>query len=112
MPRFWNSLDVAVVPSLYEPFGLVALEALACGVPVIASAVGGLKEIVIDGRCGLLVPPGDPAALARALCTVLSDESLRARLSAGARLRAEDFSLQRRSSQLLGFLLDRADKAA
>jgi glycosyltransferase involved in cell wall biosynthesis len=112
MPRFWNSLDVAVVPSLYEPFGLVALEALACGVPVIAGAVGGLKEIVIDGRCGLLVPPGDPAALARALCTVLSDESLRARLSAGARLRAEDFSLQRRSSQLLGFLLDRADKAA
>ena len=112
MPQFWNSMDIAVVPSLSEAFGLSALEALACGVPVIASAVGGLKEIVVDDRCGLLVPPGDPAALARALCTMLTDESLRARLSAGARLRAQDFSLQRRSRQLLGFLLDRADKAA
>jgi glycosyltransferase involved in cell wall biosynthesis len=112
MSQFWNAVDIAVVPSLSEVFGLSALEALACGVPVIASAVGGLKEIVIDGRCGLLVQPGDPAALARALCTVLSDASLRARLSAGARSRAQDFSLQRRSSQLLGFLLDPADKAA
>src|SRR5260370_10075358 len=112
IPRFWNSLDAAVVPSLYEPFGLVALEALACGVPVIASAVGGLNEIVTHGRCGLLVPPGDTAALARTLCTVLRDESLRARLRAGARLRAEDFSLQRRSRQLFRFLLDRAAKSA
>jgi glycosyltransferase involved in cell wall biosynthesis len=112
MPRFWNSLDIAVVPSLYEPFGLGALEALACGVPVIASSVGGLNEIVTHGRCGLLVPPGDTAALARTLCTVLGDESLRARLRGGARLRAQDFSLQRRSRQLLRFLLDRADKAA
>ena len=56
MPQFWNSVDICVVPSLIEPFGLVALEALACGVPVIASAVGGLKEIVVEGKCGLLVP--------------------------------------------------------
>ena len=46
--------------SLYEPFGLVALEALACGVPVVATAVGGLREIVVDGESGILVPPGDP----------------------------------------------------
>ena len=59
MPKFWNSVHVAVVPSLYEPFGLVALEALACGVPVVASTAGGLKEIVQHGESGLLDPPGD-----------------------------------------------------
>ena len=64
MPQFWNSVDIAVVPSLSESFGLVALEALACGVPVIATAVGGLKEVVVDGECGLLVPPGDGLGLA------------------------------------------------
>ena len=58
MPQFWNSVDICVVPSLIEPFGLVALEALACGVPVIASAVGGLKEIVVEGECGSLVRRG------------------------------------------------------
>jgi glycosyltransferase involved in cell wall biosynthesis len=112
MPEFWSSVDVAVVPSLYEPFGLVALEALACGVPVIASAVGGLKEIVVDGECGVLVPPGDAAALARALRQLLTDDSLRQRLGVAARPRAEQFSLQRRSSELLGLLRERAEKAA
>jgi glycosyltransferase involved in cell wall biosynthesis len=111
MPGFWNSVDVAVVPSLYEPFGLVALEALACGVPVVATATGGLKEIVVDGECGLLVPPGDIDALARALCSLLTDESLRLRLSAGARLRAPCFSLRRRSHELLEFLSERNDSA-
>ena len=112
MPAFWGGVDVAVVPSLYEPFGLVALEALACGVPVIASAVGGLKEIVVDGQCGLLVPPGDAGALARALRLLLTNEALRRRLAAGARLRAQQFSLQRRSRELLTLILKRAVKAA
>ena len=103
---------MAVVPSLYEPFGLVALEALACGVPVIATAVGGWNEIVVHGDCGLLVPPGDPAALAQALQRLLIDEPLRRRLSAGARLRAREFSMQRRSRELLALVLERADKAA
>lgn len=106
MPRFWNSLDVAVVPSLYEPFGLVALEALACGVPVIATITGGLKEIVVDRECGLLVPPGDTEALSRALRLLLTDEPLRQRLAAGARLRAQEFSLQRRSRELLALVRD------
>jgi glycosyltransferase involved in cell wall biosynthesis len=110
MPQFWNSVDIAVVPSLSEAFGLVALESLACGVPVIASAVGGLKEVVIDGQCGLLVPPGDAAALTRALDTLLADESLRTRLSAGARLRAQHFGLQRRSRELLSLVLEPKEK--
>jgi glycosyltransferase involved in cell wall biosynthesis len=112
MPAFWGAVDVAVVPSLYEPFGLVALEALACGVPVIASAVGGLREIVADGECGLLVPPGDVGALARALRLLLTNEPLRRRLAAGARLRAQQFSLQRRSRELLTLILERTVKAA
>jgi glycosyltransferase involved in cell wall biosynthesis len=111
MPKFWNSLDLAVVPSLNEAFGLVALEALACGIPVIAAAAGGLKEIVVDGECGLLVPPGDAAGLARALYSLLTDESLRVRLTAGARLRAQDFSLQNRSRRLLEFLSERSADA-
>jgi glycosyltransferase involved in cell wall biosynthesis len=112
MPEFWISKDVAVVPSLTEAFGLVALEALACGVPVVATTAGGLKEIVIDGECGLLVPPGDTAALARALRLLLTDEQLRRRLSAAARLRAENFSLQRRSRELLTLFQERTEKAA
>jgi glycosyltransferase involved in cell wall biosynthesis len=112
MSEFWNSLSVAVVPSLYEPFGLVALEAMACGVPVVATAVGGLKEIVHDGESGLLVPPGDAASLARALITLLTDEPLRRRLAKGARRRAEAFSIERRSGELLQLLANRAEKAA
>lgn len=108
MPEFWNSVNVAVVPSLNESFGLVALEALACGVPVVASAAGGLKEIVENGKNGLLVPPGDAAALARAMTTILSNDSLRQRLAHGARPRAESFSLASRSRHLLGLLLDQA----
>ena len=104
MPQFWNSVDVCVVPSLIEPFGLVALEALACGVPVIATAVGGLKEIVVEAECGLLVAPGDVAGLSSALCEVIGNKSLRQRLAAGARSRAQDFSLQRRSRGLLRVL--------
>jgi glycosyltransferase involved in cell wall biosynthesis len=100
MPGFWNSLNVAVVPSLYEPFGLVALEALACGIPVVATAVGGLKEIVEDGESGLLVPPGDASALAQALLTLLTNEPLRLRLGEGARKRALQFSAERRSREL------------
>lgn len=112
MSQFWNSVDIAVVPSLTESFGLVALEALACGVPVVAAAAGGLKEIVVDGQCGLLVPPGDAASLTRALRLLLSDESLRLRLSAGARVRARNFSIQHRSRMFLDLLLTETERAA
>jgi glycosyltransferase involved in cell wall biosynthesis len=112
MPGFWSSLSVAVVPSLYEAFGLVALEALACGVPVVASAVGGLPEIVVDGECGLLVPPNDPQQLAEALLALLRNPDLRSRLAEGARRRAEAFSLERRSRSLLELLARRAEEGA
>ena len=78
-----RAADVVVVPSRREPLGLAAVEALACGTPVVASAVGGLQEVVRDGETGLLVAPDNPAVLASALIR-LKDDVLRARLAAAA----------------------------
>ena len=75
--------DLTVVPSIYEPFGLVALEAMRMGKPVIASSVGGLKEVVVNGSTGILVPPGDVselrAAILRPSATELADMGARGR---------------------------------
>lgn len=75
----------AVFPSIYEPFGIVALEAMAAGCPTVVAATGGLAETVTDGYDGLLVPPGDQQALAQAVIKLLSRPDLAARLSANAR---------------------------
>lgn len=83
--------DAWAIPSLAEGGGIVALEAMAAGVPLVASAVGGITESVVDGDSGLLAPPGDPAALADALQRVLADPALASRLSAGGRARARDW---------------------
>jgi glycosyltransferase involved in cell wall biosynthesis len=74
---------------------MVALEAQACGVPVLASAVGGLPYVVADGETGLLVPPGDHAALADRLIRLLGHRGLRTRLSVNARRHASRFSWER-----------------
>ncbi len=79
--RDWYvAADVTVLPSYYESFGMVALEAMACGSPVVASRVGGLQSTVRDGVTGLLVPEGDPCALAETVARVLGDGALRWRL--------------------------------
>jgi glycosyltransferase involved in cell wall biosynthesis len=75
--------DVAVMPSNSEGFGLVAIEAMSCDGPLVASAVGALPEVIEDGRSGLLVPPADPAALADSVVRVLSDADLRRQLVQG-----------------------------
>ena len=84
--------DAVVMPSLAEGLGVAAIEAMAAGRPVIASAVGGLPELVSDGVQGLLVPPGDAAALATALARCIGDASLRERLGVAGRERAQAFS--------------------
>ena len=87
--------EVFALPSIAEPFGIAALEALACGRPVVASAVGGLPEFIEDGRNGLLVAPGDPEALACALRRLLEDGALRAALGeAGRRTAHEGYSAE------------------
>jgi glycosyltransferase involved in cell wall biosynthesis len=88
LARLYAEAQVAVVPSLYEGFSLPAVEAMACGVPVVATTGGALPEVVgADGQTGLLVPPDDPGELARAIGRVLDEPGLRARLGAAGRER-------------------------
>ncbi len=78
LPRFYSTAEICVLPSLYESFGMVALESMACGTPVIASKVGGLNDIIKDGETGYLVTEGNPTALAEKIDLLLQDDSLRA----------------------------------
>jgi glycosyltransferase involved in cell wall biosynthesis len=88
LARLYGQAEVAVVPSLYEGFSLPAIEAMACGVAVVATTGGALPEVVgVDGETGLLVPPDDPGALAGAIARLLDDPALRARLGAAGRER-------------------------
>jgi len=91
LPLYYNAADVCVVPSYYESFGLVALEAMACGVPVVASRVGGLLETVQDGRTGYLVPWRCPEPFAERLELLLANEPLRRSLGRMARGAVERF---------------------
>jgi len=88
LERLLAGAAVVAVPSRREGFGLVAAEAMAYGKPVVASAVGGLLDLVVDGGTGLLVPPGHVPALRAALERLLADAELRRRLGAAARERA------------------------
>jgi D-inositol-3-phosphate glycosyltransferase len=89
---YYSAAEVCVVPSRYESFGLVALEAMACGTPVIASRVGGLRHTVEDGVTGFLVPASDEDALAEKLRVILQDHEQRERLGANARRRAKQYT--------------------
>jgi alpha-maltose-1-phosphate synthase len=100
----YSGAGVFVCPSIYEPFGIINLEAMACGTPVIASSVGGIKEVVVDGETGFLVPlkqmtespfeATEPEAFAADLATkvnlLMADPDLAARMGAAGRLRAEE----------------------
>ena len=84
--------SVVVVPSLLEAFGIVALEALSCGRPVVASRVGGLQEIVSHGETGLLFDPGNVVQLAESVISLLQDAALRHRYGHNARRASESFA--------------------
>ncbi|TJY59327.1 glycosyltransferase [Sinimarinibacterium sp. CAU 1509] len=94
LPRWMGNLDFLIHPALMEGLGVSLLQASSAGVPVIASRAGGMPEAVRDGENGMLVPPGDVDALARAIRTLISDTGLRRRLSDGGRaLIAREFSV-------------------
>ena len=102
VPDVLASLDVFAFPSLYEGLCLAVIEAQAAGVPVVATAVGGIKETVVDGETGLLVPARDPEALAAAIRWVLEHPTEAGRLADEARRRAvERYSLQRMIDETL-----------
>ena len=88
VPALLRSADVVVSVPWYEPFGMVPLEAMACGVPVVASAVGGHLDTVVDGRTGALVPPRDAGALAQRLRELLADPARLAAIGSAAAARA------------------------
>jgi glycosyltransferase involved in cell wall biosynthesis len=93
LPSLLRSVDLVVCAPWYEPFGIVPLEAMACGVPVVGTAVGGLLDTVLPERTGLLVPPRDPAALRAAIGRLLTDTGLRrAMAEAGVRRARERYS--------------------
>ncbi len=85
--NLYNEATVFACPSVYEPFGIINLEAMACETPVVACAVGGIKEVVVDGETGFLVPPQEPAKLAKALTEVLGDPDLAAKMGTAGRAR-------------------------
>jgi len=89
MPALMRSADAVVCAPWYEPFGIVPLEAMACGVPVVATAVGGQIDSVVHGVTGLHVPARDPAALAAAVAELLADPQLRSELGDAGRRRAQ-----------------------
>ena len=90
LPAYYAAADVCVVPSHYEPFGLVAIEAMASGTPVVASDVGGLQFTVVPEETGLLAPAQDEAAFAAAIDRILSNPEWRNQLGSKARMRVED----------------------
>ncbi len=105
IPKYLNQMDIFVVPSLLnESFGVAAVEAAACELPVIASNIGGLPEVVIDGETGFLVPPANPAAIAEKIMLLVKDTKLRKKMGEKARqFVAENYVWEENASQMERF---------
>jgi D-inositol-3-phosphate glycosyltransferase len=100
LSTYYRAADVCVVPSRSESFGLVALEAAACGTPVVAAAVGGLATIVEDGTTGVLIEGRDPAAYADAIAGLLADPARARAVGAAAASRARDYTWSTAAARL------------
>lgn len=101
LPAWYAAADVLVVPSHYESFGMVVLEGMACGVPVVASDVGGMRFTIEPEQSGLRVPPDDSPALATSLHRLLTDSDLYARLRQGGIARAAHYGWQQITDQII-----------
>jgi D-inositol-3-phosphate glycosyltransferase len=92
LPYYYSAAEAVIMPSHYESFGMVALEAMACGTPVIASEVGGLAYLVQDGLTGFHVPDREPDELAGKMCLLLSNPALRREMSIAATQHAQQYA--------------------
>jgi D-inositol-3-phosphate glycosyltransferase len=101
LPTYYGAADVVVMPSYSESFGMVALEAMACARPVVASRVGGLKYLVRDGETGYHVREGKPEELAARLAELLSDEAKLNAMGQLARKEAEQYSWEKTANEIL-----------
>jgi len=107
LPTFYATADVYCSPALGgEAFGIVLLEAMACGTPVVASDITGYNEVVTSGETGLLCPPNDPAALARTLVEMLSRPDLQAKFREAGLKKAEELSWPRIAEQVESYYLE------
>jgi D-inositol-3-phosphate glycosyltransferase len=97
---YYSAAEAVVVPSHYESFGMVALEAMACGTPVVASEVGGLAYLIQDGVTGFHVPDQEPGELAGKICLLLSNHDLRREMSRNAVEDAQRYAWPRVASQI------------
>jgi N-acetyl-alpha-D-glucosaminyl L-malate synthase BshA len=100
VPRYMAAADILVLPSLSESFGIVVLEAMASGLPVVATRVGGLPEIIEDGRNGFLVKPKNSEQIAERLLLLLGNDELRARISGNNRDKAKGYSWEMVTARL------------
>jgi D-inositol-3-phosphate glycosyltransferase len=110
LASYYRAADVALVPSQSESFGLVALEAAACGAPVVATPVGGLRTLVVDGRTGLL-RQRTPGAFADAVAAIVGDRGYGAELGSNAARHAQQFTWSGAARQLVSLFSDLADRA-
>lgn len=109
--RHYTTAEIAVTASTYEGFGLPAVEAMSCAVPVIATTGGALPEVVQNSRTGILVPPGDPYALSSAIKNLLADDTARQRMGIAGRERAiEQFTWRRMTQQMLSIYREVIDR--
>jgi D-inositol-3-phosphate glycosyltransferase len=101
LPYYYSAAEAVVVPSQYESFGMVAMEAMACGTPVVASQVGGLAFLVQDNVTGFTVPVDEPAALAEKLAILMTDPNLRQQMGEQAAEFAKEYAWEKIASRIL-----------